>query len=585
VVADEDRRELRIRALGRTGLLSLAVFATAAGLYANSLSGAFVHDDQPIIVADPLVRGRASPAAFFVSSYWQRGEAPSAARRYWGGLYRPLTVLSYALTWRLGGGRPLLFHVVNVVLHGLAAVLLFRLICALGFSVEASFVAAAAFAALPIHAEAVSWSVGRAELLSAVFVLAAWLLLRAESSPGKTALGLFCYAAALLSKESAAAFPAVLILGDMFARRGSARELLDRRLLAWLSVFGVLLGYLSRRRAILGAALSVGAPYFPTQSRLIVVLTMAKFLFRGWLWPTATGLGLCADYSRPGFPDAAPTDPAAWAALAAAVGAAVWAVRAFRSRRSAAGFAVLVFFCLAAPLSNLLVQMEILGAERIMYLPSIGFCLLIAAGWDFWTRRGRAADPRPKAAAAACLLWWSAATVARNRIWRSDAALFASMAASAPDNARALIGLGTAADEAGRHAEARRYYAKVLETEPDLHRALYDMGRSYYEEGDWRSAAVWFRKLDGAAADDDTLCFLGLIAEREGRVREALEYYARVLERDPTDLEARRDLGLLLFKTGRAPESIRQLRLYLDGGPPEADAAEIRRFLKELGAG
>ncbi|HVE12348.1 MAG TPA: glycosyltransferase family 39 protein, partial [Elusimicrobiota bacterium] len=370
------------------------LFAAAALPFLNGLRGAFVYDDIPIIAQSPLVRGRAPLSAFFASSYWRHAAQAGVSAR--GGLYRPLTILSYALTWRLGTGAPWAFHAGNILLHALTTLVLFSLLKRLGSSRGASALGAAAFAVLPVHVEAVSWCVGRAELLAAFLMLAAWRLLHREERRGRLAAGLACYALALLSKESAAPLPAALILGELLGS-GAPRELVRRRLPVWLAAFGVLLGYLSWRASVLGSALVVGAPYFGGRSRLVVLLTMAKFFVRGWLLPMATGLGLSPDYSRPDFPDAAPTDALAWACAAAAAALLALALRSFWRKRSPWAFAVLVFAALAAPLSNLLVPMEILGADRILYIPSLAFGALLAAGWDRLRSR-RAAAPRMGAA-------------------------------------------------------------------------------------------------------------------------------------------------------------------------------------------
>ncbi len=548
----------------------------AGGVYLNSLFGGFVYDDRHIIVENPLVRGKPSLKAILASSYWQRGASSPQ-----DGLYRPLAIWSYALNWRLGGGNPFYFHLANVILHGVVTLLLYLTMGLLGVSPQAAGLGALTFAVLPIHVEAVSWAVGRAEILAAAFALAAWLLLHQQKSTAKIIAGLSCYGAALLSKESAAAFPAALVLGEIFRHPGSIAELAGKRLMTWLSVFGVLALYLAWRDAVLGSVFFAETPYFSTQSRLVIGLTMAKFLWRGWLWPMASGLGLCADHSRPGFADAAATELAAWAAAFAVAGIIAWAVHAFKSRRSATAFSILLFFCLAAPLLNILMPMEILGAERIMYIPSIAFCVFVAAAWDGAHRRGWTARSWLKGMMGACLLGWSSITMARNRVWRDNESLSKSMAACAPDNLKTLACRGVVSARAGRHAEARDLFGKILKMRPGFAPAVYDIGKSYYEEGDWANAKLWFQKL-GNPADMDALCFLGLIAEREGRPRDAMDNYARVLERNPAHLEARRNLGLLLFKRGKVRESVEQLRAYLEGAPPPSDAAEIEEFLRRV---
>lgn len=565
----------------RKSLFALAVFAAAVGVYLNSLPGAFISDDRPIVLENPLVRKPISISEILASSYWPKSNQLQNAQAR-GGLYRPLTILSFALNRRIIGSGPFGFHLVNVILHGVVSVLLFFVMNLLGCSLEASVVGALAFAVLPVHTEAVSWIVGRAEILGAVFLLAAWLLLHNSNHWAKTVAGLGCYALALLSKESAAPLPVALVLGELFQRRGTVKSLVERRLTIWVSAFGVLVMYLAWRRAVLGSAFSVGAPYFRTQSPLVVCLTMARFFLRGWMGPMITGLGLCADYSRPSFQNAATNDPGAWMILLSIIFILVWAIHDFRARRAAWAFSALVFICFAAPLSNLLVPMEIIGAERIMYIPSIGICLLISSVWDSLRRRPSFGS-WPKVLVLGCLLWWSAWTIARNRIWRSEADFFAAAAECAPASPRSLSGLGTATDQAGRHVEARGLYRKALENDPDFTQAAYNMGKSYYEEGDLRNAKFWFQYLEKRSrADKDTLCFLGLISEHDGHYREALAYYARALERDPAALDPRLDAGLLLYRTGRVGEAVKQLQEYLRNGPPAEDAHNIETFLEQI---
>lgn len=540
------------RSRGKWRLATLVILACCA-TYFNSLNGDFIYDDRPIIVDNALVRGPLSPAKIFASPYWNRGD--SVASRQGGGLYRPLTIFSFALNRRISEGKPFSFHFVNLVLHALAAMLLFQLLVRLGISENGAAFGALVFAVLPLHVEAVSWIVGRAEVLGTVFILSAWILLHQRNSRIPVITGLALYSAALMCKESSAPFPAAWIIGEIFLRRGSFKKLLHDRLIVWLCAFGVLLFYLSWRHSILGSAFVVGRPYFSGQPRLVVFLTMAKFLFKGWLVPMVTGLGLCADYARPGFPDASPTDPFAWSCLVAALGAAIAAGVAFYRRKSYAALSFWFFFTFAAPLLNILIPMEIIGAERIMYLPSLAFCLLMAVAWENLPRYlGRAIQARTFLAAI-CLAWWSFLTVQRNKIWASETTLFTATAQAAPTNPRVLSGLGILADRQGHHERAREFYRQALSIDPRYSQAAYNMGMSYFQDGAWREAQEWFKKPHDWPQDKDTLCFLGLIAERGGRDREALDYYFRALEIDSTQPVARRNLGLLLVKMGRLKEA------------------------------
>src|SRR6185436_16880949 len=89
-----------------------------------------------------------------------------------GNLYRPFAVLTYAAQFALHGVRPAGYHVVNVLLHALASVLLLLLVRAILDDARVAFAAALLFAVHPIHTEAVSNIVGRAEVLALAGTLA-----------------------------------------------------------------------------------------------------------------------------------------------------------------------------------------------------------------------------------------------------------------------------------------------------------------------------------------------------------------------------------------------------------------------------
>ncbi|MFN8642223.1 MAG: hypothetical protein U0802_11400, partial [Candidatus Binatia bacterium] len=180
---------------GRLACAALVVAALAVAPYLNSLSNGFAFDDPDVVRDNPMVT-LDPPAALFTTVYHP------------GALYRPLTMLTYVANHRLGHGA-MGFHAANVALHALVALAVFRLVHLLLGSLLAATVAGALFAVHPVHTEAVSNVVGRAELLAALLVLATLLATRrALASRGGAAwawriLAWLAFAAGLLAKESA----------------------------------------------------------------------------------------------------------------------------------------------------------------------------------------------------------------------------------------------------------------------------------------------------------------------------------------------------------------------------------------------
>lgn len=176
-------------------LIAVVVFA-----YGNTLWNAFTMDDTLYIhrnasVTTPSVRELFTPNK--VSS-----------------VFRPLTFATLAIDWFIGHGHPLGYHLVNFLLHaGVVCLLYFLLRRLLVSRPDANIVALAAallFAVHPIHTEAVTSIVGRAELLAAGFLVAAWIFHLQD----REALALSCFVFALFSKESAVVLLPLVFVGD-----------------------------------------------------------------------------------------------------------------------------------------------------------------------------------------------------------------------------------------------------------------------------------------------------------------------------------------------------------------------------------
>jgi len=179
------------------------LLAVAMLVYGNTLLNGFTFDDFLFVLHNPGV------THLSVSQLVQPTKASN--------LFRPVTFGSFALNFALEGAHPLGYHVVNLLLHAAVTLLLYLVLLKLLEGVQqgagVAWAAALLFAVHPIHTEAVASIVGRAELLAAGFLLAAWLL-HLHDLP---ALALTCFALALLSKESAVAFVPLALAGD-FAR-------------------------------------------------------------------------------------------------------------------------------------------------------------------------------------------------------------------------------------------------------------------------------------------------------------------------------------------------------------------------------
>jgi tetratricopeptide (TPR) repeat protein len=230
-------------------------------------------------------------------------------------------------------------------------------------------------------------------------------------------------------------------------------------------------------------------------------------------------------------------------------------------------------------------------AERYLYLPSAGFCLLVACA----VKRLSSAQPawiRPAlmVLCASLLASGALATVRRNRIWSDDVALWEDTAQKSRRSGMAFRSLATAYQRSGRYDEARRYFERALQRENDakgLQIIHNNLGTLAMQGQDFDEAARRYREALRANPDaPDTLFNLGLAIFRAGdgsesAAQRALEYYRRAEQLSPHDADVQAGLGQVLLVVGEEEEAREHMQRALDLGVQETTAAGIRQILEK----
>jgi len=484
----------------RSSGIGALVVAVALGGYLNALPNGFVFDDHRAITGNRCVTGGPSLRCAFSHDLWGR------PGREVGRTWRPLAVLSFALDWAWGGGRPFAFHLVNALLHAGVSLLVLLLARRLTGALLPAALAALLFATLAVHTEAVAGVVGRADVLVTAFGVAALLLhLRladgAERSPSRTALLLGGVAAlllvALLMHELAVLVPVMMVACE----RARGGRLARPVLWSYLGAALIVVGYLGLRQLALGRlvgpppdALNNPAVLASAGGRVLLGLALVHRGVAALLVP----LGLSAEYGH-----AQIVVPPLWSlpVLLGALELAALAVGALLARRRgrpalAAGAVVLLGGLVL--LSNVPVLMPTAFGERLLYLPSVGLALLVAGLVPARPRTERGDGRQRVLALAVCGLLVVAnlvITVRRNLDWRDDLTLYESAARAAPASARAHLGLGLALNVRGRHAEAAAALSRALELEPRLDEALRELAIAHDLTGRTEEAGRSFAEL------------------------------------------------------------------------------------------
>jgi tetratricopeptide (TPR) repeat protein len=567
--------------------IGLAVAVIAVFSYANTFANGFALDDVRAIVENPLIRDLGNTAQLFRTNYWGAGLEPGVSGLD-PGLYRPLTVLTYALSYQVWGLDPTAYHVVNVLLHAVTSVLVLVIAFDLIGSAMPAFGAAAVFAVHPIHADAVASVVGRAEVLATFFfLLAFWVARRSRTgfaeTTAKSGWGLNPFASAavvaalyflaVLAKESAVTLPAVIALDDWFHRedlRRSHSGVTRAALFRYVPIVVVLIAYLALRAQAVGGQHGVW-PGFTGVTLAERLFTASRVLFE-YLMLFAFPRTLLADYWTTDVPIARSLfEPLVMVSIATWIGiGALFATKLRKDRLvqlSAAWFFVAIL-----PVSNLFFAIGVAKAERILYLPSVGLCLVV--GWAL-LRLSRLTIQSwiPATAVTIVLLALALRTLRRNRDWKDNLTLALATLEVSP---RSPVMNSMAASEYAARGDlerAIRFSEAVVRETPAIAQGHLQLAKVYLDRGMlMQSAAEYTKALRLDPNNLEAHNNLGLAYSRMGRMDSTLVHLQASQRINPNSVEPRINLGMAYSALGRLPEAEAELIAALRLNPTSAEA-------------
>lgn len=537
----------------------------------------YVQDDH-LAVEGNLIVERGRLAEIYSSSYWEGASGDDRT------LYRPTAILSYAWERRLTGEpNPFVAHTVNVALHMATTILLIVLARRLGASGLGATACGLFFSAHPAHVEAVANIVGRAEILAAGFSFLALLLLSFTGDWGSTrgpSTGLrraaswasaACVFLALGAKEVALATPLLMLAMEWLFRPaadGRGRAWYIDRATALAPTGLALLVYLTLRTRALEMLASL-QPAHPMDNLLVDLHGVERL---------ATGLGLVvryaglllfpvslsADYSGPVIAAetslAAPRPLAGLAILAAC--AALAAIPLIRRARdttpessgggaTVASFAALLFLLPYLIISNLPFRIGTVLGERLIYLPSAGFCLFLGFMIGRFTGdlAARPAEQRRRLALAivgVLVAAYGTRTWARCLDWRDDETLFTAAIQARPLSPRAHFIVGKIEGGRGELDSAHRRLDRTLELFPAHSAALFEKGVLYAQSNRFDDAEAMFRRtLSISPSFADAQYNHGAALRRLRRVDEAERALRKAVLWNPELSRAWAELGNL----------------------------------------
>lgn len=456
-------------------------------VYLPAFNASFTFDDIPIVEENTLVKSN-DLAKIWTSDYWA-GKIDATDRS----LYRPLTVSTYAIQYAISGASPAPFHILNVLLHAIATFILILFTKLLSKDALTSLITGFLFAIHPIHTEAVTGIVGRAELLAGIFILLSlygyhkyrfssswvWLLV--------TALSTIC---AVTSKEHGFMIFPLLVLQEFYYHYSGRKKVQSNTM------------YIG-----MGVVLAVSALFFFIRSS-IVGKSIPHELWQGVSSGDriATALRVSSEYVGMHFlpvrlvadywSDIAPIGN--FSSPAVLLGTLILAgmislIFILKKTQPVLAWGLAFFFIALLPVANLIFPAGFVKAERILYIPSIGLLTAISALLLFVYKQSWGKIP-----AMACLgimtLFFIPKTWIRNQEWKNNFTLGEATLKISPSNPRLNNMIGKEYSERGDQAKAMEHYKRSVDANPKHIPALVNYGLSLSKAGRNEEAVVVLEK-------------------------------------------------------------------------------------------
>ncbi|MEK6322168.1 MAG: tetratricopeptide repeat protein [Acidobacteriota bacterium] len=448
------------------GALLVVVFLC----YANALPNGFVFDDHVNLRNNPLLRKIENVPELLISGF------------------RPLREVSYALDFALWGERPFGFHLTNIFIHAANTILVFLLIRRLIGDVLSSAIGALVFAIHPIQPDAVTYISGRRDILFAFFYLASFHsylayrnVVRGQDRPHRRrsalsyfALFLVLWAFGLMSKEMAATLPLVIFLwnfcdawdknlsswGRRFLR--AAREAFSRDkwlytilslavpAYAWYVVF--VKG--TSVRTLTGFNYWGGSFY----TNLLTVIRVHAWYLKQLVYPTP----IVQYYGAFDISTSLLESRVILAILV--VGAVIIAGFVLLNRNRLMAFAILSYFVLLLPVSQIIPHHELL-ADHYLYISLMSFGLFVAVLVQKLSAKAELVRRITYCTSGVILAVLMVMTFSRNRVYKNDLTLWQANYAEVPNSIRALFNLGSAYNDS-YPARAGELYKRCIALDP-----------------------------------------------------------------------------------------------------------------------
>jgi protein O-mannosyl-transferase len=506
--------------------------------YSPSFDNGFVYDDEVYVLANPLAKGRLQLTEIFTKPY-----PPDRPDQ---GLYRPLVTLSYFIDGKIWGFAPAGgwngFHFTNAFIHSANAILLFFVLGRLGISFRMASAATLLFIVHPVLTESVGWIVGRAELLGTLFALSGLLVFLWKPNGFGYVVALFFWLLALLNKETWVLFPlAMLAAYACFPASFRTKWGRSRFIFSWLGAFALFAAFWWIRSQVIGSWKPSLVAYQDVVTPFQRVATAAGLMWKyltSWIWPA----NLSVHHE---------IRPIMEVKLSAGIFLSWLFVFAlmFRAKKYFPWltFALLWFWLLMFPVSNLLIPIGAVFAERFLYASTLFFAPALCVGVQLVSRMFQKhriiRSPWLKFVAVAGLCFFSASLIwSRLHDWETNTTLWESTLKKYPNSTVVKAALAEAYLKEGRFSDAHilaREASVEMDQKPVAYQKLFvpKITALHASAQSGMRQLAWAKKFNEANE-----------LARSQRTMEALDAYKKLIEDSPEQAQTYEALGDLYIR-------------------------------------
>ncbi|MGA2774750.1 MAG: tetratricopeptide repeat protein [Candidatus Omnitrophota bacterium] len=537
---------------GNKWVIIFIVFFTALA-YSNSLQNSFIWDDSTVIVNNDFVKSWNNFPRLFNRSYLTKvsdldylGKKDTGSGEF---TYRPIGTFTYFLDYSFWKLNPFGYHFTNLILHMLNALLLFMFINLIVGNEVVAILASLFFALHPVNVEAVNCISFRKDLLAFLFYILAFIFYiksRGEEA-GRRALfyfsSLVSFCLALFSKEMSVTFP-ILLLGYDYLLNKRPKDVISHFKRYYLGYLGVLIFYIFIRFFVMA---SIDNPLitYPMRNLYTNILTMLRVLARYVQWM----------FFPVNIHSTLPDDPGliSYSLLNLKVIISVLLIISIvfttfklHKKLPLVAFGVFWFFACLIPVSNIIYPLSNYIAPRYLYLPAVGFCLILALLISKFSKN----------IAIAIIIFYAIFTFTGNFYYKNNIIFWMNMVDKYPTNSLPHSTLAAFYVERGLLDEAIKEYKIAVSLDKNYAEDHNELGKCYFNKRMTAEAIEEFK----AALDLDPNFYrawnnLASAVGQNGRYIDAIRYYEKAVELNKEYPEAYNGLGITYAKMNNYDEA------------------------------